>query len=158
MNNKKIYVVTEGEYSDYHIDAVFSTKEKAVEYIGQHGTDYSIEEYDLDEEVVKEERLWRVEFDIENGKLVTSYPTTYQVEENRDTCIVSEYLASKRRYITFFVDADTVDRAIKIASERYASVKANEYIWIRLTRPYEVFRYGHNNFERFNVKTNEFTK
>jgi len=29
----KIYVVTEGDYSDYHIEACFSTKKKAQEYI-----------------------------------------------------------------------------------------------------------------------------
>ena len=35
----KIYIVTSGEYSDYAIDAVFSTEEKAHEYIQQHGSD-----------------------------------------------------------------------------------------------------------------------
>ena len=29
----KVYVVTDGEYSDYHIEACFSTKKKAQEYI-----------------------------------------------------------------------------------------------------------------------------
>lgn len=28
---KKIYIVTSGDYSDYRIDAVFTTKEKAEE-------------------------------------------------------------------------------------------------------------------------------
>jgi hypothetical protein len=57
----KIYVVTSGDYSDYRIDAVFSTKEKAEELLarkGHHRSDggenyvrygrYTIEEYDLD--------------------------------------------------------------------------------------------------------------
>ena len=49
----KVYVVTEGEYSDYHIEACFSTKEKAQEFIKSykkiHGSFYSptIEKYEL---------------------------------------------------------------------------------------------------------------
>ena len=50
----KIYVVTEGEYSDYHIEACFSTKKKAQEYIKNskkvHESYYypGIEEWELD--------------------------------------------------------------------------------------------------------------
>lgn len=49
----KIYVVTEGEYSDYHIEACFSTKEKAQEYIKNakkvnESYYYDIEEWELD--------------------------------------------------------------------------------------------------------------
>lgn len=29
----KVYIVTEGDYSDYHIEACFTTKEKAKEYV-----------------------------------------------------------------------------------------------------------------------------
>ena len=47
----KIYIVTSGEYSDYTIDAVFSTKEKAEEYVQQYGTNYRVEDYDIDEEI-----------------------------------------------------------------------------------------------------------
>lgn len=50
----KIYVVTEGDYSDYHIEACFSTKKKAQEYIKNakkvHESYYypRIEEWELD--------------------------------------------------------------------------------------------------------------
>ena len=45
-----VYVVTSGEYSGYSIHAVFSTKEKAEEYIAHDGyfsDSYEIEEYVL---------------------------------------------------------------------------------------------------------------
>ena len=48
----KIYIVTSGEYSDYHINAVFSTKEEAEKYCalnnkaGDNWTDCEIEEWD----------------------------------------------------------------------------------------------------------------
>jgi len=45
----KVYIVTSGSYSDYHINAVFSTEELAQGYIDRWGTsDYDIEEWDLD--------------------------------------------------------------------------------------------------------------
>ena len=50
----KVYVVTDGEYSDYHIESCFSTKKKAQQYIknakrvqGKY-YDPDIEEWDLD--------------------------------------------------------------------------------------------------------------
>lgn len=50
----KVYVVTDGEYSDYHIEACFSTEKKAQEYIRNakkvNGNYYypDIEEWELD--------------------------------------------------------------------------------------------------------------
>lgn len=157
---KKIYVVTSGEYSDYGIDAVFTTKEKAVEYVEQHGTDYNIEEYSLDEEVEKKTQLWRIEFCVENGKLCEACPTSYDRNKAVDTCYIFDSFGYRKYepYIRFYIDADSMDRAVKIARERFASVKANEYIWLRLTRPYETDMFGRRKYESFNIKTNEFIK
>lgn len=50
----KVYIVTSGEYSDYHIDACFSTKQKAQEFIRNAEKTEElwdrprIEEWDLD--------------------------------------------------------------------------------------------------------------
>jgi hypothetical protein len=53
----KVYVVTEGDYSDNHIVGIFSTKEKAWKYYNLHKEDdsrerytsyYEPEEYELD--------------------------------------------------------------------------------------------------------------
>lgn len=151
--DKKIYIVTSGEYSDYSIDAVFSTKEKAKEYIQQYGTDYAIEEYDLDQEVKKETKIWKIMFD-KNG-VAEALPSFLMKEA--DICFVS-VLWDGERYIHIHVDADSMDRAIKIARERYAAIRANSYIWLRLTRPYATDGFGGSKFEKFNIKTNEFFK
>lgn len=158
--NKKIYIVTSGEYSDYGINAVFTTKEKAIDYVGQHGTRYNIEEYNLDEEVEKKTQLWCIEFRVEDGKLCKASPTSYDRNKVLDTCFIfgSFGYRESKPYIRFYIDADSMDRAVKIASERFAAVKANEYIWLRLTQPYETDRFGRKKFECFNVKTNEFIK
>ena len=50
----KIYVVTSGSYSDYGIDAIFSTKEKAESFVRlgnekiRNYAKYEVEEWDLD--------------------------------------------------------------------------------------------------------------
>jgi hypothetical protein len=158
--NKKIYIVTSGEYSEYGIDAVFTTKEKAVDYVEQHGTRYDIEEYNLDEEVEKKTQLWCIEFCVENGKLCEACPSSYDRKNVVDTCYIFDTFGYRRDepYIRFYIDADSMDRAVKIAMERFAAVKANEYIWLRLTRPYGTDEYGKGKYESFNVKTNEFIK
>lgn len=157
MEAKKIYIVTSGCYSDYSIEAVFTTQDKANDYVQQHGTDYRIEEYELDEEVTKQVQVWRVEFNIDTKELSESV-TCYKADEYRDTCRVIRYLHGGGSLIWFFVDADSMDKAIKIASERFAAIKSNDYIWSRLTTPYATNRFGLPQFERFNTKTNEFIK
>ena len=156
---KKIYIVTSGEYSEYEINAVFTTKEKAVDYVEQHGTYYDIEEYELDKEVEKKSQLWSIVFCIEDGKFDEANPISYNKNKEVDTCYVEERFGNgKMYYIIFLVDADSMNRAVKIARERFAAVKANEYVWLRLTRPYELDMYGKRKYESFNVKTNKFTK
>lgn len=157
MNNK-IYIVTSGEYSDYEIEAVFTTKEKAVEYVEQNGTRYNIEEYNLDEEVEKKTQLWSIEFCVEDGKLCEASPTSYDRNKVIDTCFIFDTFGYRKEipYIRFYVDADAMDSAVKIARERFASVKSNDYIWLRLTRP--LFVNGKTQYEIFNIKTNVFTK
>lgn len=157
MNNK-IYIVTSGEYSEYEINAVFTTKEKAVEYVEQNGTRYNIEEYNLDEEVEKKTQLWSIEFCVEDGKLCEASPTSYDRNKVIDTCFIFDTFGYRKEipYIRFYVDADAMDSAVKIARERFASVKSNDYIWLRLTRP--LFVNGKTQYEIFNIKTNVFTK
>ena len=162
MNDKEVYVITTGEYSDYSICAIFSTKEKAKDYIQQNGSEYRVEKYNIDEEVPQETKLWLVCFDIDKSCIETAIPCDNRCDnghDRKDTCKVnSGYYIGNRCVIDFYVDADKMDRAIKIARERFAAIKANEYIWIRLTRPYDIGKYGHKKYETFNVKTNEFTK
>jgi hypothetical protein len=45
---KKVYIVTHGDYSDYRIDGVFSTKERANEFIRTRVRYGDIEEWDVD--------------------------------------------------------------------------------------------------------------
>lgn len=156
-NKKTIYIVTSGDYSDFHISAVFSTKGKAEEYVQQNGSDYNIEEFDLDEEVQKVSHIWQIEFDINTGEMREALPYYYfQCVEKLDTCTFDSYVGVS--VIRFFVEADSMNRGIKIARERFNAIKSNEYILQRLTRPYGKDAYGLKKYEIFNIKTNEFIK
>ena len=152
---KKIYIVTSGNYSDYRIDAVFTTKEKAEEYVQNNGSDYRIEVYNLDEPIVKENKLWLIQFNLEDGRIEDAIVSSRKKEYYCDTCKYEPY--SFVKHLNFYVEAEFMDKAKKIASERFAAIKANEYILLRLTRPYASTGYD-KKYERFNVKTNEFIK
>lgn len=147
---KKIYIVTSGEYSDYRIERVFSTKEKANEFVQQHGTDYGIEEYVVDEEKVKkEEKIWKVEINIDNNSVIESIPHNFSRREE-GTCEYHEYMCND--VVDLYVKADSMDKAIKIAKERYFAIKANDYIWSTLAKRENI------NQVFFNIHTNKFIK
>ena len=122
MENK-IYIVTGGDYSDYHIDAIFSTKKKAVEYLQQKGDYYRIETHSVDSEVVNvSEKVWVVELRIKDHKVLGCSPSKYS-SRIIDTIRVSDgipFNSSKR--IEFVLVADSMDRAKKIANERLNQV------------------------------------
>lgn len=124
----KIYIVTSGEYSDYSIKAVFSTKEKAHKYIQQHGTGFSIEIFDIDEEVKKEIKIWRVEIRFDNFEVSECLAGLWGDGWDSDMKDTFEYYLDweDKEYIHLFIEADCMDRAIKIASERIAQIKSNK--------------------------------
>ena len=155
---KKIYVITSGEYSDYHIVAIYSTRELADEFVQCNGDGYEIEEYNLNEPISKEKKLWLITFDVESGELESATTNDhYKVEEKKDICFYCDsYMDVARMHL--YVESETMDKAKKIACDRFASIKANQYIWLRLTRPYLINKYGKKLYEKYNIRTNEFTK
>jgi hypothetical protein len=68
MANKKIFIVTSGEYSDYHIEGVFSTKKLAEEFAAKGSG--NVEEYDLDARTKDQVReVFCVEIDLHTGEI-----------------------------------------------------------------------------------------
>lgn len=51
-NSRKVFIVTAGEYSDYHIDAVFTDENMANQYANLD-SDRNVEEYETDIESVE---------------------------------------------------------------------------------------------------------
>ena len=69
----EIYVVTAGSYSDYHIQYVFTDKEKAQKYVDLHSNDSwdtpEIEIYESIEEDLNEIKCVAIRYKIQNMKL-----------------------------------------------------------------------------------------
>lgn len=129
---KKVYIVTCGDYSDYTIENVFSTKELAEEYINRVSTydDYRVEEYELDLELPKPElTTWTIWLSLKDKEVLfcrggnCSYKDTIQYKR-----------VGKNEVIIFYIETDRRDKAIKIASERFGAVIEAEKIKYPLLR------------------------
>ena len=115
----KVYIVTSGDYDDYRIDEVFSTKEKAEEYIEYFGDDCHIEEYNLDNPIEPKERTWFAMFDIENKELThCGVENCYSI----DSVLIDRY--GDRIIFEFMASGKT--KAIEIAKERLDNVIKNK--------------------------------
>jgi hypothetical protein len=111
----KIYVITKGCYSDYHIAAVTDDKEKAEFLKLKFSDEYdpaNIEEYDTDEYSVE---------GIQNMKLFY-----WKVSISHSQSVVYPYL-SGNQYFNVYADgiqavviARTKEQAIKIVRDKYA--------------------------------------
>lgn len=144
--NREIYIVTCGEYSDYRIDRAFSTRELAEEYIDRKGDDYRLEVFDLDEPMPERKTLlWRVSLDLLTKKVRFCYPA-YK-NDIRDTMCISTYLCSYTKFLDFYIESDSKKRAIKVASERFGQVLAEEPVRFPYLRSRIIE--GHHGSEKF---------
>lgn len=130
MNEKKqIFIVTTGEYSDYRIERVFSTRKKAVEYLDTKDDDYTLEVFDIDEPIERKTQLYCIGFYLDKKKV--SSCDIYSDKRYKDLIhIGGRYNNIKMLYI--FVESDSRKRALKIASERYGAI----ILWEQTMFPY----------------------
>lgn len=125
-----VYLVTSGCYSDYLVEGVFSTEEKALEYIEIGREDYScngeahIEAYEVDEWKPRD-IFWRVRFDGKSGDLIEAR----RIEPIEDGGYYRKWSKNRQTgqwiYETVFANRDpSRERAIKSAYERMMTNKA----------------------------------
>lgn len=126
----KVYIITYGNYSDYSICAVFSTIDKAEEYIQQHGNTFRIEEYLLDEEVEQSD-IWSVEIGISTHKVkqCESVSDSWSIERVDKFRVFEPLFHNSDWSVKMLLRADSMNRAMKIASERVAQIVANKDIF-----------------------------
>jgi len=113
-----IYVLTEGDYSDYHILGVYSTKElaKEAQFLFK---DSDIEEYDLDNipEHPPGMSAWYVR--ISDGKLDDIYTTQVSpFDQTGPRELECEYHKGETAYFVYCWAVDE-DHAEKIALDKY---------------------------------------
>lgn len=128
----KVYVVTSGEYSDYSIEAIFSTKELAQQYIDERMHSHGwfdingIDEWEVDDQAGKvgEDKWWRV----------TYLYSVFNDSEQQDIDVFYNYPVKRyelvddsphRCELQIYVTAVDGKGAAKIASEIRAQLVAD---------------------------------
>lgn len=117
----KVYVITSGEYSSYHICAVTLDKEQAellkIRYSDERD-EANIEEYDTDDYKIQVSNdykpMWNVEFWVRNGAITRCYKISH------DNLRHGEIDVNKWcNEVKVFVEAKDEEHARKIATDIY---------------------------------------
>lgn len=120
----KVYIVTSGRYSDYHIDAVFLSREKAMLYcVVNHDPALNIEEYDTDDE--------NIESNEKCGYVYHWVQTTYRLGTissfhgyyRFDIMTKSQYDKLSDKDKNVWLDSPDKEKAEKILHDRAAQAK-----------------------------------
>lgn len=143
IDNMKLYIVTAGCYSDYHIVGAFESEEKAKLYVEANENDYfdedmSYREYDtLDDRLMDindTRKLYSVEFYVNpnTGEIVVNKLRSNRLIPGFKDGEFQEYGRwDKRRNMHVVVHgihvlADYKEQALKIAQDKYAEYKAQK--------------------------------
>ena len=122
----KIYVVTRGDYSDYHICGVAVDKKRA-EITAKLNSDYmytaNIEEYDSEEYSGNEKKQWMVRFFVKDPPEVTK--KWFDRDIMHKLPLVKQYICSHATHVAY-VQADDEAHALKIAEDALAQYKAQK--------------------------------
>lgn len=122
----KIYVITKGDYSDYHICAVTIDKNKAKllkeKFSNEHWGNAVIEEFDTDneEEVLKYENVYDCRY-LEEESAIKVSASDFDYYRPEDL-IVKKY----KDGLYTRVLANTLEDALKIASDKFAKYRAEK--------------------------------
>ena len=119
--NHKIYIITKGCYSDYHICAVTMDKsraEKLKRLFDGRWEEAAIEEYTLDE-AKKNEYVYYIDFQDNSSPQI--YIDEYSGFVNSTPYVIYEYPA-----VRVYVHAKDEKHAMKIAQDEYARWKAEQ--------------------------------
>jgi len=114
-----LYVVTDGDYSDYHIEGVFSTAEEARDYVSQFAYPPSVEEWTLDELAgAVMGPVYSVQIDLVTGEIRRQHEER-KVRRPDGPCIVHGpwYERGVPRLLRVESPVST-DHALKVAVER----------------------------------------
>lgn len=155
MNEKKqqIFIITTGEYSDYSIDRVFSTRQKAVEYLDTQDDDYRLEVFDLDEPIERRTQLYKISFELDKKKVWRV--STYYDKRLKDLIHIGERYFNNVKTLDIYIESDSRKRALKIASERYGAIIAGEQTMYPYLRVGVLRHYGNMKPAFFDFNTGE---
>lgn len=146
---KTAYVVTSGEYSDYHIDGVFSDKKKA-EFYADKDEDRSIEEYDIDDEqMLRQENWYEVKIYVGESLEPKDFfvlKLSYNAGNKPFDAVMFSKTGDDNRYFSFYLAAINRGKAKAIALERFHALLAVEpshfpmLRWVRIVDPFRNYK------------------
>lgn len=117
---KKVYLVTSGEYSDYHVEAVYSTKNKAMEHC-MHDRECRIDERELNPNIFN--NIIYVVWMAEDGS-IDEDSTKSAVFSNVGKGFNFFYEYAGRDYLVWNVKTDDLKRAVKVVNEKRTQILA----------------------------------
>lgn len=126
---RTVYVLTSGEYSNYMIHGVFSTREAAERVMGRMGPDMEVEEYILDDLVRHENGpVWTAAVRLGDGDVPTTKDGApwYPPDQRPDTQFRHPTRADPVRYVHHWDGGRSVvvsspisyEHALKVATEK----------------------------------------
>ena len=149
----KIFIVTTGEYSDYSIDRVFSTRQKALEYLDTKDNRYTLEVFDVDEPIERKTQLYEISFELDKKKVIDV--EIYWDESYKDMIHIGGRYFRNKKTLDIYVESDSRKRALKIASERYGAIIAGEQTMYPYLRVGVLRHYSNMVPAFFDFKTGE---
>ena len=139
MSLRKVWLVTSGEYSDYSVEGVFSTKENAEAFIKafpkQYDSYHEPEEWPLDmgvDKIAKGLKSFRVFLDFNTGELYPNYSTRTEDAFEGEFSTELTRLHNGGTIFTCNCWAKTSIHAIKIAHDKWAQAKSEKVEGIEL--------------------------
>ncbi len=132
-----VFIVTRGEYSDYHIEAVFSNREDAIKYCALHNDDYEpceIEEYEMDEYSYDGNVKVGYEYEYYASLIHGNYEERWDWDSEKPsyTVLSDKRVRVKKEENSFgpafsifvILDERNDEKAVKIARDRLAMINA----------------------------------
>lgn len=166
----KVFIVTSGCYSDYMIEAVFSTHENAEEYIDskQYPSEFRIEEYRIDDEIIREEKIFVVGIDLLTRETTMNLPfKVYNEMGNAEHINCFSFYEVEKQSIqrtnnssficVFTIKSKSAKVANKSAQDRLAQIIALEDMCYPLMRTKCVINVNNKSyrFPMYNIHTRE---
>lgn len=122
-----VFIVSDGDYSDYHIVAVFSSLELATSFTARTGLTNTIEEIELDE--IKEDDRFLFYINVRDDGVTTV--VFEDSEENAYAGIKEPFKRENysddpwKQSYSVYVKASDKDHAVKIASDLVMQFRVN---------------------------------
>lgn len=124
-----VYIVTSGEYSDYHIDAVFLDRKKALQYCAATGIyeDVSVEKWETADESIECTKTVNRKYIgyIEQGRIwILSKPYTFDKAgckfERSGLWFAGKPMANKAKFVCTFPIGMGINKVQKSIQDQFA--------------------------------------